>query len=227
MLVRCSQLLLLCGLKLALRDSFLLGSGSSVGVWGSSTTPLLCSVSVPAGLSAMFGSMVMASSERTTLIHVGCAKVGRWRLRPRPLISIFKAIAGSVCYPSEGEVSNALDGDAGQDAQDSEEDKGAEVEEDDDAEDEGWIEERHLVCHGPGAIRDLCCREEVTQRPRSLAACSLEYRNAQKLWAGSTEWARDGRQRITVLDDTAGATWPKQFWGRENGIGSWNAAPGR
>lgn len=78
-----------------------------------------------------------------------------------------QAIAGSICDPSEGEVPNALDRDAGQDAEDGEDDKGAEVEQDDEAEDEGWIEEGHLICQGPGAIRDVCCRGEVIQRPRA------------------------------------------------------------
>lgn len=76
-----------------------------------------------------------------------------------------QAIAGSVCDPSEGEVPYALDRDAGQDTEDGEDDKGAEVEQDDEAEDEGRIEERHCICQGPGAIRDVWCRGEVTQRP--------------------------------------------------------------
>lgn len=75
-----------------------------------------------------------------------------------------QAISGGVCDASEGEVSNALDGDARENAQDGEEDKGAEVEQDDDAEDEGRIEERHCIGHSLGAIRSVLAAPKKLRR---------------------------------------------------------------
>lgn len=60
------------------------------------------------------------------------------------------AIFEDVGKAAQGEVADALDGEAGEDSDDGEEDKGGEVEDNEDSEDEGRIEEGHIVGNGSG-----------------------------------------------------------------------------
>lgn len=82
------------------------------------------------------------------------------------------AIFGNVCEASQGEVADALDGKTGEDSNDGEEDKRGEVEDDKDAEDEGGIQEGHVVvvvvvvAEGSDALPSACrfaiCEHEVS-----------------------------------------------------------------
>lgn len=61
------------------------------------------------------------------------------------------SILGDICEAAQGEVADALDGEAGKNPYDGEEDEGGEVDEDEDAEDEGRIQEGHIDVGGGGA----------------------------------------------------------------------------
>lgn len=100
-------------------------------------------------------------------------------------------ITWGICESSQRKIADALDRDACDDAEDGEEDKGGEVEEDDNSEYEGRVKQRHRIHVGYG--RPACAVPVPLPVPAGPGWLSV---NIHQVWPTSSTKSGDRRGRV-------------------------------